>query len=76
MFSENALIGIDDVDDNGEIEVKIPVPESGETATAGNDTGSGISELRFVESGTQRTAIFEFDGETLTAQAGGDIEAE
>jgi hypothetical protein len=70
MFTENALVGIDDVDENGEIEAKIPVPDSGETAVA------GVTELRFLESGTQRTATFEFDGETLTASAGGDIEAE
>ncbi|HXV45101.1 MAG TPA: hypothetical protein VD736_00320 [Nitrososphaera sp.] len=73
IFTENALIGIDDVDDNGEIEAKVPVPDSGETAIAGNETGT--TELRFVESDTQRTATFEFDGETLTASAGGDIEA-
>jgi hypothetical protein len=73
MFSEDALVGIDDVDDNGEIEAKIPAPDSGDTAIAGNDTAG--TELRFVESGTQRTATFEFDGETLTASEGGDIEA-
>jgi hypothetical protein len=70
MFTENALVGIDDVDENGEIEAKIPVPDSGETQVA------GATELRFLESGTQRTATFEFDGETLTASDGGDIEAE
>ena len=73
MFSEDALVGIDDVDDNVEIEAKIPAPDSGDTAIAGNDTAS--TELRFLESGTQRTATFEFDGETLTASEGGDIEA-
>jgi len=73
MFSEDALVGIDDVDDNGEIEAKIPVPDSGDTAIAGSDTAG--TELRFVESGTQRTATFEFDGETLTASEDGDIEA-
>jgi len=73
MFSEDALIGIDDVDDNGEIEAKVPAPDSGDTAIAGNDTA--ITELRFVESGTQRTTTFDFDGETLTASEGGDIEA-
>jgi hypothetical protein len=73
IFSENALLGIDDVDDNGEIEAKIPAPDSGETVVAGNETAG--TELRFVESGTQRTATFEFDGETLTAAAGGEIEA-
>jgi hypothetical protein len=70
MFTENALVGIDDVDENGEIEAKIPMPEGGETAVA------GVTELRLLESGTQRTATFEFDGETLTAEEGGDIEAE
>jgi hypothetical protein len=73
MFTENALVGIDDVAEDGTIEAKIPMPDSGETAIAGNDTGT--TELRLVESGTQRTATFEFDGETLTAAAGGDIEA-
>jgi hypothetical protein len=73
MFTENALVGIDDVAEDGTIEAKIPMPASGETAIAGNDTGT--TELRLVESGTQRTATFEFDGETLTAAAGGDIEA-
>lgn len=73
IFSEGALVGIDDVDPDGNIEAKIPMPDSGGTAIAGNDTAS--TELRFVESGTQRTATFEFDGETLTAAAGGDIEA-
>ena len=71
MFSENALVGIDDVDESGQIEAKIPVPQSSETAVAGNETGT---ELRFVETGTQRTATFEFDGETLTASEAGDIE--
>jgi len=73
MFTEDALIGIDDVDDNGEIEAKIPVPES-ETAVAGNETSD--TELRFLETGTQRTATFEFDGQTLTAAENGDIVAE
>ncbi|MEW6605417.1 MAG: hypothetical protein AB1351_12125 [Thermoproteota archaeon] len=71
MFIENELRGIDDVDDNGEIEAKIPVPENSETAVAG--TGSDPLELRLVESGTQRTANLDFDGETLTASANSDI---
>lgn len=71
MFTEDALVGIDDVDENGEIEAKIPMP-GGETAVAGETA----TELRFLESGTQRTATFEFDGETLAAAAGGDIDAE
>lgn len=72
MFIENELRGIDDVDDNGEIEAKIPVPENSETAVAG--TGSDPLELRLLESGTQRTANFDFDGETLTASANSDME--
>jgi len=72
IFTENALIGIDDVADDGSIEAKVPKPDSG-TTVAANDTGT--TELRFVESGTQRTATFEFDGQTLTAATGGDIEA-
>jgi hypothetical protein len=51
------------------------VPDDRVTEVAGDDDNTGI-ELRFLESGTYRTAIFNFDGETLTAQAGGDIEAE
>jgi archaellum component FlaF (FlaF/FlaG flagellin family) len=73
IFTEDALIGIDDVDEDGSIEAKVPMPDGGETAIAGNETGS--TQLTFVESGTFRTATFEFDGETLTAEAGGDIEA-
>jgi hypothetical protein len=72
MFLDNELRGIDDVDDNGEIEAKIPVPENSETAVAG--TGSDPLELRLLESGTQRTANFDFDGETLTASANSDVE--
>jgi hypothetical protein len=75
IFSENALLGIDDVDPDGSIEAKIPMPASSDTVIAGNDTGSTGIELRFVESGTQRTATFNLDGETLTAAAGGDIES-
>jgi hypothetical protein len=76
MFSAEALVGIDDVSDNGDIEAKIPMPEGGETAVAGNVTASTGTELRLVESGTQRTATFELDGGTATAGAGGDIELE
>ena len=50
------------------------MPDDRGTEVAGDDN-MGI-ELRFLESGTYRTAIFNFDGETLTAQAGGAIEAE
>jgi hypothetical protein len=76
MFSAEALVGIDDVNNNGDIEAKIPMPEGGETAVAGNDTASTGTELRLVESGTQRTATFELDGGTVIAGAGGDIEVE
>ncbi|AFU60440.1 hypothetical protein Ngar_c35270 [Candidatus Nitrososphaera gargensis Ga9.2] len=78
IFYEGALVGIDEVAKDGSIEIKIPVPNSGGTAStaAGNNTASS-AELKFVETGTQRTGIFEFDGETLTAAAeGGEIEAE
>ncbi|HXG07466.1 MAG TPA: hypothetical protein VNI77_09105 [Nitrososphaera sp.] len=71
MFIENELRGIDDVNDSGEIEAKIPVPERSETTVAG--IGDPM-ELRFVESGTQRTGNLEFDGETLIAHDGSDIE--
>jgi predicted nucleic acid-binding protein len=67
VFSENALIGIDDVDSDGNIEAKVPMPSG--------DTSSGI-RLQFVESGTQRSTTFEYDGQTLTAPEGSDIQAE
>ncbi|HEX7031753.1 MAG TPA: hypothetical protein VF172_02015 [Nitrososphaera sp.] len=73
MFIENELRGIDDVDDNGDIEAKIPVPENSKTAVAG--IGDPM-ELRLVETGTQRTANLDFDGETLTAPANSDIEVD
>ena len=77
IFSEGALVGIDDVAKDGSIGVKVPVPNSGGTATAADDDAASSTELRFVETGTQRTGTFEFDGETLTAAAeGGEIEAE
>jgi hypothetical protein len=76
IFSENALIGIDDVDSSGNIEAKVPMPSGGETTTASNDTSSNGTELRFVESGTERSTTFEFEGQTLTAPAGSDIKAE
>jgi hypothetical protein len=75
IFSENGLLGIDDVDPVGNIEAKIPMPDTSDTTIAGNDTASTSIELQFVETGTQRTALFDFDGETLTTAAGGDIEA-
>jgi hypothetical protein len=73
MFMNNELRGIDDVDEDGEIEAKIPVPENSETAVAG--IGDPL-ELRLVESGTQRTGNLDFDGETLTANANSDIEVD
>jgi hypothetical protein len=76
IFSDYGVLGIDDVDSNGNIEIKAPVPGSGQTTTASNDTGNTTTELRFVETGTQRTGTFEFDGQTLTAAASGDIKAE
>jgi hypothetical protein len=76
IFSGNALIGIDDVDSGGNIEANVPMPSGGETATASNDTASNSTEIRLVESGTQRSTTFEFDGQTLTAPAGSDIKAE
>jgi hypothetical protein len=76
IYSGNALIGIDDVDSGGSIEAKVPMPSGGETTTASNDTSSNSTELRFVESGTQRSTNFEFDGQTLTAPTGSDIKAE
>jgi hypothetical protein len=76
IWTENALLAIDDVDSDGSIQAKVPMPEAGGTAIASNDTASMSTELRFVESGTQRTATFEFDGQTLTAAAGGEIEVE
>ncbi len=63
VFSNNALVAIDDVDEAGDIESKVPVTDVD-------------LELRFVESGTIRTANFLFDGETLIAAEGvGDIQA-
>jgi hypothetical protein len=76
IFTEDALVGIDDVDTDGNIGAKIPVPDSGSTTIAADGNDSGSIELRFLESGTERTTTFEFDGQTLTAQAGRDIEAE
>lgn len=72
IFSEHVLLAIDDVDSEGKIEAKVPMPDS-QTTIAGNETAS--IELQFVESGTQRTGTFEFDGGTLTAAEDGDIKA-
>jgi len=73
MFIDSGLRGIDDVDDDGEIESKIPVPENSKDAITGK--GDPL-EIRLVESGTQRTANLEFDGETLTAHANSDIKVD
>ena len=47
VFTDNALIAIDDVGDDGSIDAKVPM-------------GDVDSELRFVESGTMRTATASF----------------
>jgi len=61
IFSGNSLVGIDDVDEDGSIDAKVPV----------NDI---MGEIRLVESGTARTQTFAFDGETLISAEGvGDI---
>ena len=73
IFSEKALLAIDDVDSDGSIHAKVPMPKGGGTTIAGNDTASTSTELRFVETGTQRTATFAFDGQKLTAAASGEI---
>ncbi|HZC88764.1 MAG TPA: hypothetical protein VE199_04025 [Nitrososphaera sp.] len=54
VFSNHALVAIDDVDNNGRIDAKVPADRLG-------------SEINFVESGTNRTASFNFDGKTLTS---------
>lgn len=64
VFSSNALLAIDEVDEEGSIDAKVPVTEVD-------------NEIRFVESGTMRTADFAFDGETLISAEGvGEIQAE
>jgi len=63
VFSSNELVAIDDVGNDGSIEAKVP-------------TNNIDNELRFVESGTLRTASFDFSGDTLVASQGGDIKAE
>jgi len=75
IFSEKALLAIDDVDSDGSIHAKVPTPtpKGGGTTIAGNDTASTSTELRFVETGTQRTATFAFDGQKLTAAASREI---
>jgi hypothetical protein len=64
VFSSNNIVAIDDVDNNGDIDAAVPMDN------VGND-------FTFVESGTTRTAEFNFDGQTLIAAEGvGDIQAE
>jgi hypothetical protein len=64
VFSSNNIVAIDDVDDSGDVEAKVPL----------NDLGNDLS---FVESGTNRSTEFNFDGETLIAAEGqGEIQAE
>jgi hypothetical protein len=64
VFSSNNIVAIDDVGESGDIEAKVPL----------NSVGNSFT---FVESGTTRTAEFNFDGETLIAAEGqGDIQAE
>jgi hypothetical protein len=64
VFSSNAIVAIDDVDESGDIEAKVPMDN------VGND-------ISFVETGTQRSTEFNFDGQTLIAAEGqGEIQAE
>ena len=64
VFSSNAIVTIDDVDESGDIEAKVPL------SNVGND-------ISFVETGTQRSTEFNFDGQTLIAAEGqGEIQAE
>jgi hypothetical protein len=55
VFTDNALIAVDDVADDGSIDAKVPMEDVD-------------SELRFVESGTLRTATASFaEGDTVIA---------
>ena len=74
IFSNNNLVGIDDVDEGGRIEAKIPEPQVG--GSNGTSTASASTDLRFVESGTLRSGTFSFDGQTLTSAEQGDIQSE
>ena len=74
IFSDNQLVGIDDVDNSGNIEAKIPQPHAG--GSNGTSTASASTDLRFVESGTLRSGTFSYDGQTLTSSQQGDIQAE
>ena len=58
LFSMNSLVAIDDIDEDGNIEAKLPA-------------NNVDNHLRFVESSTGgRTGTFNFDGQTLTASEG------
>jgi hypothetical protein len=63
IFSHNALIAIDDVSSNGQFEARVP------TSSLGN-------EVKFVESGTNRTATFQFNGNDLISSTPGQIVSE
>jgi hypothetical protein len=74
IFSNDQLVGIDDVDGSGNIEAKIPEPHAGSSNST--STASASTDLRFVESGTLRSGTFSFDGQTLTSAEQGEIQAE
>jgi hypothetical protein len=58
LFSMNSLVAIDDIDEDGNIEAKVPA-------------NNVDNHLRFVQSSTGgRTGTFNFDGQTLTASEG------
>ena len=63
VYSNHALVTIDDVSRNGQIDAKVPLDKLG-------------NEIRFVESGTNRVATFNFNGHTLISSGQGDIIAE
>jgi len=63
VFSNNALVAIDDVDNHGQISARVPTDNLGK-------------EIKFVESGTHRTASFDFNGDTLISSHKGDIVTE
>lgn len=77
FFTDKALVAIDDVDDTGNVDAKMRLPEQTQTAgandTSGNQTATGGERtIRVIESGTLRTGEFNFDGQTLTAAAHDD----
>ncbi len=75
IFSGYNLIAIDDVQNNGDISVKVPLPSSSNTntASANSTEASNNIQLRFVESGTLRSGTFSFDGKTLKPTGNGEI---